>query len=1333
MIRAIVILILLSIVKLSFGQDQGKTSLLSVNDGLSQGLIFDVHQSRDGFLWIATKDGLNRYDGYRFEVFANDSFDPFSIVSNEVWKIFEDSRGRLWVVCREGLDLFLPITGRFLHILPDMPGMNGDMVSFVEMPDGTIWLTVTGKCWKIEIPPGQLEKAIQANNAFPDLPITEVQIPNGLCSTIFLTEKGSLLLGSTQGLFRILPENNTLQPLALSGRPVRVFGQDRQGNVWIDAIAPDLTGLYLKEDCGGLWLWSEEKETLRSIPCLPYGRHKFGPDGSLWTWPSMGKTFSKWQPATFINGGVPEMKLTCDHEVTQNQAFYIRTVDFDRSGIVWLGTSGFGLLKMSAAPLKFSSHLERTTQRLITEDPQGRIFALGFRHTAYTSPRFDHAVPNPWATPFDPVDDRSTTVFDEQGNAWINSSRDSLFRIDANTRSLRYLPWKGLGLIRSRNGKLLTVQEDGLLQFDPVTEQRRLIPFDLPPASPLTFHYSHFLYEDPTGTVWIFAFKGLIEAAPKGDTYQYRYYKTDPANRGTLSEDYVLSVAADPLEPGRYLWIGTKGGGLNRLDRQTGAFQHYKKKEGLPDNVVYGILPDDQGHLWLSTNRGLCRFHVRQETTRNFTAADGLQSNEFNQSSYLRTRDGYLIFGGVNGLTVFHPDSLQFNKSKPTTTITRVWINNEIADNSFTKSPLTLSYHQNLVTIEMAALEFSNPAQNQYRYQLRRQSFWGSPPETNWVDLGTDNRVQFANLRPGHYAFRALGSNNDGVWGEQPALLQFTIQPPWWAAWWAYVLYALAVGGLVLLAYRYQLRQRLQLQEARRLKELDDFKNRFFTNITHEFRTPLTVILGVANQLQRESSASGKPIALIRRSGENLLRLINQLLDLAKLESRTLKINYVQGDVVAYLQYITESLHSLANARNLLLSLERQPDSYQGPIVMDYDPERLQQVVYNLLSNAIKFTPSGGRVKLLVQVKALQGAKLLELRVIDTGIGIAPEDLPLIFDRFSQASNLEKAKAGGTGIGLALTKELVKAMGGDIKVESEVGRGTTFTLHLPVSNRAEMVEPDNLLKAAPESDLLTAAHRPDPSSAKPSVLLVEDNPDVVEYLASCLQGTYALEFAYNGRAGIEIALEKVPSLIISDVMMPEKDGFELCETLKQDERTSHIPIVLLTAKAGVEHRISGLRRGADAYLAKPFHEQELLATLENLLTLRQKLQEKYRGLAFAKDESLLSIHQESDPEHAFLQKARAIVLEHLSDSSFSVKVFCQSMTMSQPQLHRKLTALTGKNATQFIRSIRLAKANELLLATEKSVSEVAYEVGFSDPKYFSRVFSDEFGVPPSKI
>lgn len=541
-----------------------------------------------------------------------------------------------------------------------------------------------------------------------------------------------------------------------------------------------------------------------------------------------------------------------------------------------------------------------------------------------------------------------------------------------------------------------------------------------------------------------------------------------------------------------------------------------------------------------------------------------------------------------------------------------------------------------------------------------------------------------------------------------------------------------------------------EAKERERLNEMNAFKSRFFTNITHEFRTPLTVVLGMTGQLQSQlqtwakedaqQTVSGK-LTLIKRNGENLLRLINQILDLAKLESNALKMNYVKGDVLAYLRYIAESMHSMANAQNIMLRVENAP-GLSGQVIMDYDPEYLSHIVQNLLSNAIKFTPSGGRVILRLAVEPGEARKETALiTVADSGAGISQADLPFVFDRFFQARNQEHSKSGGAGIGLALTKELVRTMGGEISVESQEGRGTTFFVRLPITQSAQVA--DQPIRAVPTplpsvpvpSDRALVPNAD--SDERPTVLVLEDNPDVVEYLTASLAPHYALDFAYNGRAGIEKALEIIPDLIISDVMMPEKDGFEVCDTLKRDERTSHIPIVMLTARADVESRLTGLRRGADAYLAKPFVEEELLIVTENLLELRRKLQSKYAKTALGdwpmEENSTKDVAVVEDVENVFLKKTIAHIEENIDDAEFGNAELARKMLMSESQLHRKIKALTQQSLSIFIRGVRLRRGRVLLETTDLSISEVAYAVGYTDPAYFSRTFSAEFGFPPISV
>ena len=518
-------------------------------------------------------------------------------------------------------------------------------------------------------------------------------------------------------------------------------------------------------------------------------------------------------------------------------------------------------------------------------------------------------------------------------------------------------------------------------------------------------------------------------------------------------------------------------------------------------------------------------------------------------------------------------------------------------------------------------------------------------------------------------------------------------------------------------------------QQNQRLEQLDKLKSRFFTNISHEFRTPLTVIAGMADQIQAHPDRLlEKGLLMIRRNTYSLLDLVNQILDLHKVESGSMEVKKVRGDVMPFFKWITESFQYLAESQDI----ELQFLSMEQEIVMDYDSEKMLRILSNLLGNGIKFTNAGGKV--FFQVDKL--GDQLQIRVKDTGIGITPEQLPSIFDRFYQIERLVVPGKTGTGVGLSLVKEFVELLEGQIEVESQVGEGTLFTLRFPITQDAKALvqenNPSDLLLnqmvAARTPAIVPALYQKEDGDVElPSILIVEDNPDIAQYLITCLEGQYQLDWAPDGEIGIEKALETVPDLIISDVMMPKKDGFEVCRVIKEDKRTSHIPIVILTAKADALSRIEGLKLRADEYLAKPFDKEELMVRLDNLRAIREQLRNRYQSLS----DIQVKEGEEAQKEDQFVLDAKAIIHENIEDENFGIMELCRAIGMSRTQLHRKIKALTNRSTSSFIRSIRLIKAKELLSISDLNISQVAYEVGFKDPKYFSRTFAEEFGMPPA--
>ncbi|MEZ4917755.1 MAG: hybrid sensor histidine kinase/response regulator transcription factor [Saprospiraceae bacterium] len=758
--------------------------------------------------------------------------------------------------------------------------------------------------------------------------------------------------------------------------------------------------------------------------------------------------------------------------------------------------------------------------------------------------------------------------------------------------------------------------------------------------------------------------------------------------------------------------------------------QRFSKKISGMNDFSSDFVEDRTGTFWLNSEKGILKIDSTLNKYIYFNEKSGLIHNSLPNGSLLQDQYDWIYASDLDGIIYFHPDSVKTNTQIPPVYISNLKLFNHnvlpgdstgILTQSIAITPsITLQYQQNVLTLEYIALNYQDSDQNEYAYML--EGF-----DEQWQYVGSKREVSYTNLSPGTYTFRVKGSNNHGVWNEQGASLEITVLPPWYRTSLAYLCYVLFVAGSIFFLYKFQLNRQLEKQESIRLRELNEFKSQLYTGITHEFRTPLTVILGMAEQAvgffeKRDAQRFQNAIKLVERNSHQLLHLVNQMLDLASLDAGKIQPDWEQGNIVGFIRYIVESFNSYADSRGVSLSQNHA----QTELIMDFDSDKLQKILSNLLTNAIKFTPKGGSVEL----KSSCTSSHFILQVNDTGTGIAQDDLPLIFDRFFRSENNENYSEG-TGIGLALTKELTVLLGGAIHVESTPGKGTNFSVSLPIHNTAPIVS--KVQDARTHFPVQTASISKGKEGA-PMLLIVEDNEEVAAYLASCLEDQYQLLYARNGQEGIDLALEHIPDFIISDVMMPKKSGFEVCHTLKSDERTSHIPIVLLTAKADESSRHDGLQQGADAYLTKPFNSKELQIRIEQMIALRKRLQIKYQHRAQNLTDLPEDVANENNPqEEAFLQKLRLEVEQLLNHPNLDVSLLCRSMGMSRTQLHRKLSAVAAMSTTQFIRNVRYQKAKQLLRETDLSIAEIAYDVGFSDPAYFTRMFKKELGLTPTEF
>ncbi len=794
------------------------------------------------------------------------------------------------------------------------------------------------------------------------------------------------------------------------------------------------------------------------------------------------------------------------------------------------------------------------------------------------------------------------------------------------------------------------------------------------------------------------------------------------------------------LENGE-LVIGFFGAGIQYFNLENGAGTVVGLANGLSNGTITAILEDDENRLWVATYNGLNILVDRNKVVRKLYKGDGLSTSEFNRFSSTRLADGRMVFGSILGVNIFDPNELF--KSVKLQRDVRIYpfyceyypYNEDSLRYIQTPSELPqlieLSPERANLSLTFGLSDYLFPDNQEYAYRLRNIS-------EKWISLGGQKQLNLFNLTPGTYDLEIIGYDIRGVSSDRPLSTKIIVHRFFYQTWW-FILIIVAPIAMVAMAWFRRLRNEkinLELEvekatekiskdnqviaaQAERLQDLDEIKSRFFTNVSHEFRTPITVIQGMTELIDKDPKQwTEKGVKIIHRNSSSLLDLVNKILDIRKLESGEIRINLVHGDIVVYLNYISESF--VSHAASLEVSMKFK--SMVASIGMDYDQQHMLSIVSNLLSNAIKNTPRGGDITINVNEKEQK----LILEVIDTGRGIKTEDLPYVFDQFYQTGS--GASGVGSGIGLAYTKELVDKLGGEISVSSEENMGTIFTLMLPIQHNSEK-QPDSFEGPKMEVvDMNESYSIPPHIDNLPTLLIVEDNKDVAEYIIACMSSRYNIYAAGDGQQGILLAIQHVPDAIISDVMMPIKDGFVLCKTLKSDQRTSHIPIVLLTAKADEESRFEGLSYGADAYLSKPFNREELLIRIEKLIEIRLTLQNKYKSFV-PQPQAGVSLNL----EELFISRIHELIEEHLDDSKYGINEVCSDLGISRTQLHQKLKALTGRSTSIYIRSIRLDHSKGMVTNSRLTISEIAYSVGFEDPSYFTRTFTEEFGMSPSQM
>jgi signal transduction histidine kinase/ligand-binding sensor domain-containing protein/DNA-binding response OmpR family regulator len=1350
---------------------------LTIADGLSQNAVAAIVQDRRGFMWFGTKDGLNRYDGYQFVVFRHDPFDSTSISDSEITALFEDSRGQLWVGTRGGgVNRFDRGRERFERVAA---GPTRNITGFAEDSAGGIWVASFGEGLvrlTIGARPGETkaERVVHSSSDRSSLSDDRVR-------ALVIDGRGVLWAGTDSGLDRLdspATGANTFvhytaapnAPLGLIDPRVSALHEDAHGRLWIGSVP-------------GISVLDSARTRTRHF-YHKYRTYRYGwgeaigfaedPTGRLWL--STRSELMRFDPAS---GGFAYFRH--DPQDTESINSDLPTSVYrDRSDVLWVGTNGYGLNIHDPKANRFQtfrrpegrpSRLAGFSVYTIFEDHTGTLWIDG--GLLYQWNRATGAFRSFETTSTRPDDFGNTGVWsiieDPTGFLWAATYR-GLYHYEIATgraRQYRYDPADSTGLpeqvvydvFRDTSGVIWAVTENFLVRLVDA-ERGRFQSWrykDRATAGQWVFPSTTQLRD---GSLWLGSDQGLLRFDPKAATF--RRWRHDPRVPASLSHDAIRSILPDPRRPDHVLWIGTAGGGLNRFEIDSGTFTHFTERDGLPNNVVYGILPDTSGGLWLSTNKGLSRFDLATRRFRNYDADDGLQSNEFNSGAAFRSRSGEMFFGGIYGFSFFRPEAIRNNPNVPEVVITGFRRGNryETVRDSGTAlrttisetDTLRLSYRDAVLTFEFAALEYSAPTKNRYAYRMVGFN-------DDWYESGSVRAATYTNLPAGHYSFQVRASNNDGVWNERGASLAIIILPPWWQTWWAYALYSV-LGMAALYGIRHsemsriRLRNRLEIErvEAEQLRELDRARSRLFANVSHEFRTPLTLTIGPLDDLRAGlhgplSPAAAEQVDLARRNAGRVLGLINEILDLARAESGRETLRARRVELGAFVSSVGRTFVPLAERKAIAFDVQGPSDQ----IIVYADPDHLDRALSNLFSNAFKFTPGGGAVRVTVS----GDENVARIAVRDSGPGIPASDLNLVFDRFHRAKTA--GTQPGTGIGLSLARELVVLHGGSIAVESEEGFGSTFTVTLR-KGKAHLA-PDQIVddgpavawapRGGPSPQLFASGtFTPEAPNADDddagvgagvaadedvtTVLVVDDNAEVRAYVTQHLAPRYRVIEAVNGAQGLEMARRLLPDLVLSDVMMPVMDGYALCRALKSDRDTDFIPVILLTARAEAEDRLAGLMEQADDYLTKPFDVRELLARIANIVATRRRLRERYAASAASVPTQVHPTPVDVEPaDRRFIDQVRGAIERNLGDETFNVERLAKEVAQSRGNLHRRLRDLIGETPSDLMRRMRLERAAQLLEADAGSVAEVAYAVGFKSVAHFSNAFFEQNGVRPS--
>jgi ligand-binding sensor domain-containing protein/signal transduction histidine kinase/DNA-binding response OmpR family regulator len=1305
---------------------------IGVKDGLANGTVQSIAQDSKGFMWFGTANGLNRYDTQSFKTYRTNPNNPKSISSDLVYTVIVDSKGILWVGTDDGLNKYDPMTDSFekyFHDPDDQSSLSHSQIrNLMEDRNGNLWVGTSQGLNRMSHVNG---KEVITRFMFEAV-LDPKQTP---IVDLYEDHQGILWASIGNGIVRIDPKKtspvyqvyyfNKIKNVLDKPRITRLCG-DRNGNIW---IASTYEGLGKFEPKSGQFNWIPWKKSILGVWNM-----KADHSGKIWVATSQGVCNYNPTNQTFASYNydpVNEKTLRDD---------YTTDVFEDRQGNIWVGTYSGGVSYAWALPSPFTklsfdhegTHLNRIIgdsigNVMLVSDRNG-FYSLAAHQTQFTALPFSgqnklkvydayyHCSGRIWIT----NESGMLLLFKRQEGKVIEMAR---FEVLDNKSSF-YLDHLAKTIREDRNGKVwIGTFTNGLFLFDWNSGKVEHFNTDLKSKFRLQDNQISYLFEDSKQNMWIGMRSGVH--LWKKDSNELLWFDTYPNRKEYETKGAVEYIQED--QQGR-IWIGSFYAGLMLFDSKNQNFVPVKDLENLPDNNISNIQVDQSGYLWFSNDLGLVRYHPDKKTIQEYHFSDGLPGSEIITGGSYKSPSGEMFFATNTGAFRFNPAQVPINDQPPSVAFTGLKVFNKPVDTagdnnlfhtdiSYIKQ-LTLNHKQSTFTVDFAVLNFVKSDRNQYAYKLK-----GFEDDWNYVKIPS---ITYTNIPSGNYTLLVKGANNDGIWSTENTELQITILPPWWKSWYALLAYLiLFVSVLFFLIRFFWLRISFQKEVQLQQDKLD-----FFNNISHEIRTHLTLINGPVEILlnkRKEDKEIQNHLKLAKNTSDRLLNLVGELMDFRKLESGAIQLHVYPHDLIPFLKNILGAFHHFAESKAILSHFSSNTES----VLLWFDADQLQKVVYNLLMNAYKFTPKGGSVNLSV----IESEDHVEIKVSDNGKGIAPEHLSKLFVNYYQVYDYGQQNTG-YGLGLALVKQIVGLHQGEVTVTSQMAKqgkmgNTVFTTILFKGNAHFPAHflPNSLpdTEVEPHEELLVQHEiLPVNSDEKNIILLVEDNEELRFFIRNALKETYQIVEAKNGLEGWAWAIENIPDLVISDIMMGEMDGLELCRKLKADDRTSHVPVILLSAKATISQQIEGLETGADSYVTKPFSMEILQSKIKNLFRVRETMQLKYNRQLNLGSQKI----EVTNRDQKFLSEIIAYIEANMEDQNLGILELSKNIGMSKSALYRKLKAMTQMTTNDFVNMIRLERAAQLLNQRQMSVNEVANRVGFESRKYFSKLFKQRFGKTP---